>query len=69
MSLADKLVRKVYLGWFVCDTCGQRLDKHPFTIDDMSIYCDCGTEDSMRIADVKLKVPVVYLDLQGNQIN
>ena len=60
--------RKVFLGWFVCDTCGRKLENHEHTADTMSIYCECGEEKSMRLYNVRLKIPVEYRDLNNKTI-
>ena len=58
----NKMVRKVYLGWFRCQCCPEELNEHPFIMDDMSIYCDCGCKESMYLWNVKLKIPVERRD-------
>lgn len=61
-------VRKVYIGWFVCDTCGRKLKEREFIGDTISVYCECGETDSMRLYDVKLKIPIDYRDSNNNKL-
>ena len=74
--------RKVYLGWFICDTCGRKLENRECWVDTMAIYCDCDGgylyhwEDLdeikgktlMRLYNVRVKIPVEYRDLRGKKI-
>jgi len=75
-------VRKVYIGWFVCDTCGRKIEAREYTADTMAIYCDCEGgylyhwEDLdeikgktlMRLYDVRLKIPVEYRDMNNKKL-